>query len=129
MLSECPSGTADWDRLVLAPAVRVVHNHLTRSGTGLAVHDLQYERLNTLLALCSADQVPQPCPFISETDPTVDEDLGDGPPFICTACCNRMFSRLEDWRAHRKSRSHQKRMNKLRKQALIQSVICDDADE
>lgn len=114
---------ADWDRLVLAPVVRVVHDHLVRTGDTLMMENSNRSRLNELLTLCPADLAPLPEPFTSKTDNGIDPDSEpvSGPPYVCSACSDRAFSRLEDWQAHVKSRSHQKRVNKLRKRVLLQS--------
>ncbi|THD22428.1 tRNA dimethylallyltransferase [Fasciola hepatica] len=126
--SDSISDQADWDRLVLAPVVRIVHDHLVQSGDTLLTDCSNISRLNDLLALCPSERAPQPLPFIMKADNESDADSesADGPPFVCPACSGRVFSRLEDWRAHTKSRSHQKRVSKLHKRALLQSVACSD---
>lgn len=121
---------ADWDRLVLAPVARVVHDHLVRTGDALMMKNSDRSRLSELLTLCPADLAPLPEPFTCKTDNGVDSDSDSvgGPPYVCSACSGRVFSRLEDWQAHVKSRSHQKRVSKLRKRVLLQSWTSSNND-
>ncbi|TGZ75312.1 hypothetical protein CRM22_000424 [Opisthorchis felineus] len=118
LYSTSPDSIDSWDRHVLAPACRILYEHMVKVGnwTDQFVSDL--ERFRTLLGYCPSSDCPKQCDF----KPLLKEELAS--PLVCAACDNRVFVRLADFEAHRRSRSHQKRVSKLRRREQMQSVEC-----
>ncbi|CAL8072891.1 unnamed protein product [Calicophoron daubneyi] len=111
-----------WLSKIVKPAACLIHDHIR---THAAVEVPMSEELKSLLNRNGAedDSVPllSPCeivlPKLSSADPT---ELSG--PHVCSYCNGRKFVRQEDWLAHTKSRGHQKRVNKVRRRELLQSV-------
>ncbi|KAG5446902.1 hypothetical protein CSKR_114071 [Clonorchis sinensis] len=118
--STSPDSVAPWDRHILAPACRILYEHMVKFGNWTDQFVSDSERFRTLLDYCPSSDCPKPCDF----KPVLpQEELAS--PLVCTACDNRMFVRLADFEAHRRSRSHQKRISKLRRREQEQSVSTD----
>ncbi|KAF5398199.1 tRNA dimethylallyltransferase [Paragonimus heterotremus] len=115
-----------WDVNILAPACRLVYDHLVDSGAlaQFVIGDLA--RLNTLLDLCPPSARPRPCDLLPMRDESAHIGAGfsGDSPFSCTICGSRLFFRRADFEEHMRSRSHQKRISKLRRRQLINSIKC-----
>ncbi|KAF8563378.1 hypothetical protein P879_06688 [Paragonimus westermani] len=125
-VTECMKSTTElssdsWDVKVLAPACRLIYEHLADSGALSQWVIGNPARLNALLDLCPPSARPRPCdllPMCDESAHSVDS------PFSCTACGNRVFLRRADFEEHMRSRSHQKRISKLHRRQLMNSIKC-----
>ncbi|KER26991.1 hypothetical protein T265_05896 [Opisthorchis viverrini] len=106
-----------WDHHILAPACRIFYEHMVKVGNWTDQFVSDFERFRTLLGYCPSSDCPKQCDF----KPLLKEELAS--PLICTACDNRVFVRLADFEAHRRSRSHQKRVSKLRRREQMQSFL------
>ncbi|KAF7256772.1 hypothetical protein EG68_06371 [Paragonimus skrjabini miyazakii] len=115
-----------WDINILAPACRLIFDHLVDSGALAQLVIGNPARLNTLLDLCPPSARPRPCDFLPMRDDSAQIGAGSSVDclFSCTVCGNRLFFRRADFEEHMRSRSHQKRISKLRRRQLLNSIKC-----
>lgn len=117
------SSTSTWTRDVLAPACRIVHDYMLHTGSWTDDLRTDPSRLHTLLNLCPACSCPTPCAVEPPSEVLDDTEKSDNTTYVCSTCDNRVFYRLVDFEAHNQSRGHQKRLTRLRKLSLLQSVV------
>ncbi|RTG85432.1 tRNA dimethylallyltransferase, partial [Schistosoma bovis] len=98
-----------WHKTIIAPIVRLVYNELIK------INDLLFENLKNNDYL-KTESLLLPKSFIESNN-------NNNSPFICSICSNRIFTQIDGWEAHLKSRSHQKRAAKYKKRLLIEKAM------
>ncbi|XP_018649466.1 putative trna delta(2)-isopentenylpyrophosphate transferase [Schistosoma mansoni] len=110
-----------WHKTIIAPTVRLIYNELMKID-GLLFENLKdNDYLKSLLDICPEDSCPKAESFLLPKSFTESKD--DNFPFICSICSNRIFTQIDGWEAHLKSRSHQKRAAKYKKRLLIEKAM------
>ncbi|CAH8486995.1 unnamed protein product [Schistosoma curassoni] len=111
-----------WNKTIIAPTVRLVYNELIK------INDLLFENLKnndylkSLLDICPENSCPKAESLLLPKSFT-ESNNNNNSPFICSICSNRIFTQIDGWEAHLKSRSHQKRAAKYKKRLLIEKAM------
>lgn len=117
------SSTSIWAQDVLAPACRIIHEHMSRTGSWTDDIVTDPSRLRTFLDLCPKCSCPSPCALEPPSDVNNDAQKPESTDtYVCTVCDNRVFYRLADFSAHNQSRGHQKALARLRRRSVLQPM-------
>ncbi|TNN09337.1 tRNA dimethylallyltransferase [Schistosoma japonicum] len=110
-----------WNKAIFASAVRLVYNELIKLDDRLYEPLKQNTYLNSLLKICPDSCCPKP-ELLLLPKPFVKSNNAES-PFICSICSGKIFTQLDSWEAHLKSRSHQKRTAKHNRRLLIEKAM------
>ncbi|KAH8850095.1 tRNA dimethylallyltransferase [Schistosoma japonicum] len=110
-----------WNKAIFASAVRLVYNELIKLDDRLYEPLKQNTCLNSLLKICPDSCCPKP-ELLLLPKPFVKSNNAES-PFICSICSGKIFTQLDSWEAHLKSRSHQKRTAKHNRRLLIEKAM------
>ncbi|CAH8466042.1 unnamed protein product [Schistosoma turkestanicum] len=110
-----------WNRTIVAPSIRLVYNELMKIDYSILENLKNNDYLKSLLEICPENSCPKTEPFLLPK--SFIESNNTDSPFICSICSNRIFTQIDSWEAHLKSRAHQKRAIKYKKRLLVENAM------
>ncbi|KAK4473512.1 hypothetical protein MN116_002874 [Schistosoma mekongi] len=110
-----------WNKAIFASAVRLVYSELLKLDDSLYEHLKENTYLNSLLKICPESCCPKAELLLLPKSFTKSSNAES--PFICSICSGRIFTQLDSWEAHLKSRSHHKRTAKYNSRLLIEKAM------